>query len=125
MASERLTLTRRVQTLVVSSVRRVHNVDVQVLVASQCSCQKLYLLVTLDPSAFSVLPALSIAVHLIQLRHLLNAILILLFHAQLKFQLRKHELNSWAQVYGVVLDKVCKSQLKSCEVTGRHIPSLL
>lgn len=79
---------------------------VDVLVALKRLFQELDLLVTFDPSSFSVLPALAIALHLVELHHLVYSFFILLFDAKLELELRQHELDSGPEVWRVVFDKI-------------------
>jgi hypothetical protein len=98
----------------------------QILVSLQRVLEQLDLLVALDALGLGILLALAITFHLIQTDHLLDAILVLLLHAELEFELGQHELDAWPQMRRVILDEVCQiSAVVHVSLSFSHIPSLL
>lgn len=74
------------------------DVDVQIAMTLESLFQQHDLLHALDPPALGLLLALAVALQLIQPDHLFDAILVLLFYAELEFELGQHELDAWAEV---------------------------
>ena len=82
------------------------HVDMKVLVALQRLLEQLYLLIALNPPGFCICLALAVALHLVQLDHLLNSILVLFFYAEFEFELRKHELDAGSKMGSVIFDQI-------------------
>jgi hypothetical protein len=63
-------------------------------------------LVAFHALSFGVRPASPVARHLVQLDHLLNAFLVLLFHTELEFELRQHELDSRTEMLCIGFNQI-------------------
>lgn len=87
VSSKRLSLTRRVQAIIVARIRSILYIDVKVFISSECSREQLDLLSTLHASQLSLTLALAIAFHLVELDHFINAVLVLLLHTKFELEL--------------------------------------
>ena len=84
------------------------DVYVKVFISFQGLFQQLYFLIAFNPSGFRICLALSVSFHLVQAYHLLDSILVLLLDAELELELGQHQLDTRAEMWGVVFDQVCR-----------------
>lgn len=89
----------------VLSVGRVH-VNVEFFVSFQGLLEEDNLLLALDATGGRISLALAIALHAVQLDHLLDTLEVLLLDVELELDLGEHELDSGAEVWRVVFDEI-------------------
>lgn len=107
---------KKVHTVLV--ICRVH-VDVQLFISLQGLLQDNNLLLALDFSRSRVRLTLAIALHTVQLDHLLYTFQVLLFNVELELDLRQHELDAGTKIRVIIFDQVCSGSCIS--QSGRGI----